>query len=1488
MRKIQSYNIKGMKQDNLVGNGNSMEFAHEIKNMRFVTTGDYTSAMWTVEKSPKHESIYWLNRDNPFTTYGTPSAIVGHAVIDNKLVVFCTNKEMTSQSGTIDVHKRDFIYVFEYKDVAGTKKFTGNLLYVGDRHSTVVSATQVETIVSDSSLDFDEEYPLETLVFYENDKIQKVYFVCGNHQPRVINITGTIYQNNNTQFDFLRAFDLDIDGSVEKLQNAGGAFTGGTIQYVCTYYNKYMQETNIIWSSDSWWPTMGERACGPEEISTDAFKITLTNLDTSHNFEYVRLYSIYTATDGTTPSVKLVGDKPIENNSVTFIDTNTTGESIDYTILYYLGGHEVIAQTMAQKSNTLFLGNIELKEKSASTIPDFGGSVSFVPGSIYRNKYAKKIPIYKSIDSSTDDNGANNSYYTYINTLNDAGSYKVKTFMSNERYWFGVQFMTDKGFWSDVKLINANSHSDSAYYNTYKPVFTSQTTNNKTDGFVEAAIARFQLTSLEVNSIMDDYGFVAARLVVAYPNNLTRRVIAKGVICPTIQNDKEAENHAPDYMSSWFMRPSAPSNTDIHAGRKSRTIDPYNRNIPWAHGDYLSYNRAANGEIQSISHNIKYDTKVVQNNAGDIFHPGVDSDDWYNLKGGDKYVVCGDVVTFNSPDIEFDESLYTLNFYNTDSSYSVFIDSIIPLHSYYSKFYVDADEPKLRLNGWKGRGFIDYAGGEKIDLNQNIKGSINLGAAAWHDADAYADILWTEKLNSDFSAWPIFPFHRNSSLNNYIIDIDGISVFEAFENNGDKIGTTDVRQTCKLKSKVFSTIRESLFNIDSSYNNPIVPYSITLFNQTGNNPVKTDEDFIYSGNVDTYAKQSEGVLDKITRDEREDDGYVYSTEIQRSGMDGPVNTMGTYPVFWNNAEDAILQPSDSIEEYHHSWVGYLGTTADVVPITYKSSPHLVLHIDRGDSIRESALEGELAYPALRLVEIRRNSLAKVNPEELTFVPCGPVEKLVHGQSCELLGLEGDSYIQRYDCLKTMPLRSDDINQIVDITSFMVETRVNLDGRYDNNRGLLDNTIITDKNFNLINKAYTQNHSLFKYHILTDDISKKLDKFSNQITWTKTKKSGEDVDTWTNITMASTADADGVCGEITKLINHKDRLLLFQEHGISMIGYNEKTALSVENGIPLEIANSGKFTGFLYYNNNIGCQNKWSINADGEHVLFIDDSRKELNVFGEPIQSLSDIHGFRSFMINNINDAHESNNKTWKPSGFYGTNNFTTFYDNTTRDVYYLNNKVCIAFNELTNTFTSFYDYENLSAIVNIDDKCIAVSNIAMPVDSELSNIIHLRGGNDYGRLINGRFSNYGMELVCDGSMQNDGSFLNIDKVFDIVELSGDIFNEDLSLPREPLNGDIFDTIAAYNGYQAYKEFSLTNSNDYYYPWKAERKFNNWRYIIPRASYYNDTTHKIETNSDRVRGRFAYVKLYRNGAMKNIEDFGSRPIIHHINISYTVK
>ena len=60
-------------------------------------------------------------------------------------------------------------------------------------------------VLFDGNLNFSRSSKIQTLPFYENENIQKVYWIDGVNQPRVINIADESYKAyNSTMFDFVK------------------------------------------------------------------------------------------------------------------------------------------------------------------------------------------------------------------------------------------------------------------------------------------------------------------------------------------------------------------------------------------------------------------------------------------------------------------------------------------------------------------------------------------------------------------------------------------------------------------------------------------------------------------------------------------------------------------------------------------------------------------------------------------------------------------------------------------------------------------------------------------------------------------------------------------------------------------------------------------------------------------------------------------------------------------------------------------------------------------------------------------------------------------------------------------------------------------------------------------------------------------------------------------------------------------------------------
>lgn len=1264
----QSYQIMGMRQDNLVGTNSSNKFAHEIMNLRLNTVGDYTTAAWTTEEGTKLKPVIWdeatdqdaLDRLNTAREQGCIP--IGQAVINDQWIVFCTRPDAPDGS-------RDIIFKYWYKEE--TDDLYGTILYIG-------------------TLGFDVNHPIETLTYFENEQIQKVYWTDGLNQPRMINIVNVKMSHDlDTQFDFVQEVNLKEQVTITKDTSGAGLFPPCTVKYAITYYQKYGQETNVVYDSPLYYPIKGDRACGPDELSGDSFNIKVTGLDLDHGFDYIRLYSIVRTTEDATPIVRIVADKPLvdlpeENGEkyVLFVDTNTTGEIVDPTVLQYVGGKVITAETFSQKDNTLFLGNITLKTQSAKGVLSEPvapiSSITFLD--LLRDRGTDpNSPVVKfalNPDGETpkkvlglrvNADGNDYSTYQYTNQMNESdiwnqgvykkyngNSQKIKIFKYREWYRFGIQFQDIYGVWSDVIFLDDSQNLETPLTDEGNPL-------------CQMPIAYYTLKATIREHLVEN-NYVKARLVCCFENNADREILAQGAICPTVYNNMYRKSHTPDVMSSWFFRPN------------DRSFGP--NWIPWGHNALLTEQGFSNSEIQCID--------------------ASDPDDNCQFK------VDKTILTLHSPEIEFDESIRTLDLRGVNIS----IVGTVPIQSYASKYYVDASSPMLTLAGRRGQGFIDgLYSTPLIKYNPSTSEPALVGSHAiycgayWDDRDVY---YWDHARGWGHRMYPLYPFQRAGSLNNYLMDAD-LSVSTYSE---DKQGDIDfhLTQTAKLNSKVFASILYS--GVGKYYNNltQLNPASFEIFDSTEPIPSKIQNSsggsLIYYGNVNMIAPLPEDDNPKQHKEDAHDD-------------DKAVTLFGKYKIrvlksegSWNN-----MSPLPSIPTRYWSQGdagddknGEGGLSSDPVPITFKSTPHGVFYTDRMLTIEDLSSSDYLSpncirVPYLWLVEVSRatketNRFGGPSSINNVYLPCGPTVDLrkegnISYTDLILYGYEGDHYYMRYDCLKTYPFTTSDTNQIVEVLSFMCETRINLDGRYDKNRGLLDNTTISTTNFNYINKSYTQSNNFFTFTTL-DDLSASLDRFPNQITWTKTKTSGEDVDAWTNITLASVADAEGNIGQITRIVNLNDSLYLFQDHGVARIGYNEKTALSVENGVPLEIANSGKYTGLNYMSKEVGCQNKWSISATKNGVFFIDDARQELMTLSENLQSLSSMHGFDAFLIQQLPDSEHF--KPWTP---LDQTNFVTYYDRLGNDVFYINKDYCLAWNEQTKTFTSFYSYNGVPYMANI-------------------------------------------------------------------------------------------------------------------------------------------------------------------------------------------
>ena len=1407
MQKKAVFKTKGMQRD-LSASAFNSEYAYENKNIRITATDDNTLLSIVNEKGNK-EIVFCkydndsIIEDSNLKIQGTP---IGRANINEYLVLF-----------THDNILGDFIY---YIKIVGDK-FILQELYNGN-------------------LSFSTLHPIETLASYENNEVIKVYWVDGENQPRVINIVAPeeVRNNwNNKSFDFIQELQLNETLEVEK-QHTSGSFSSGVIQYAFNYYNKNGQETNIVEVSPINYVSYEDRGVSAEEVISNSFKVTINNPDT--NFDYLRLYSIHRTSLDATPLVKVVTDLKINKGTLEYIDTGITGEIIDPVELLYKGGEYIIPSTLAQKDGTLFLGNIKIK-KSVNSI-----SESLLKTWREQELTEEGLPMFawqnnRKVVSTVEEL---TGYYPYKAYLNNGDS---TSFKSKETYRLGIQFQDKSGKWSEpVK------------YNDLAPSVAPKMVGTNYYG-VTAGLR----LSKDINDWALSNGYVKVRPVIVFPQEGEREIVAQGILCPTVFNAKERQEGSCFSQSSWFLRPnvnraitfnvSKDIDDDYLSNNRTNTDHYIPEKGSWAefrHYRSLPPSSERNAEIQISEVGYLKKGNDVWNNSFGYFsnlNSNVTSSEYISECAKffpDSYYVDQSILTFHSPEIELEKVT------NISGVKARIVGNII--------FNANAGDIDIQLeNSPKDVNsvFFDASFFKGIQFQNTYNSARSLISGYF-----YFD---TDEQTGDYTGHLVYPWQSKSTLNS-------------------SLAYTDRNKYGVLKQKKLSNLKYSLeteyfdYSVSLNSNNHLFSGENLLIPPPKNIHFLDNIDIIkYNGIVDTivspYIPSSDYEFYRINNT---DDFDLYSKY-----------SIGREKYLILDALDVGYNRRDLFNANGVSYKGLDGIyTKDPVSIKYKSTNHAVIVLDY---ISTESLPKQVALPSynnikdldnrvrygygnhsfsgisyvdipkkeysnayLYLAELYRevpNKFGGDNTSSNLWYPAGKSEKLILGRETIIEFTQGDTFFARFDSLKTYPYTLQDTNSIVEIGSFMVETRINLDARYDRNRGKKSNLVMTPTNFNLFNEVYNQRDTFFNYRI-KDEKYGDITYFPNLITYTKTKTAGELVDTWTNITLASTLDLDGDRGEVTALRRLNNNIIAFQNTGISQILYNENVQIASTEGVPIEIANSGKVTGKRYISDKIGCTNKWSICETPSGLYFVDDVTKGIYLFNGQLNNISDKLGFNSWI-----NKH-SNLSVWNPEKF---SNFITYYDKVNGDVLFVNKDECLAFSEALGQFTSFYSYEEMYFFTNLQGKGISFKD----KNGSGKYFAWLHNEGDYNKYF-GEYKPFYTTLIVNPNMTSD-------KIFNNIEFRSDSWGwvkEEEEYKWKLLN-TTFDTLEVWNEYQSGEATLIDRNNK---PSNLKRKFRIWRANIPRDK---------SNGRDRMRNPWLYLKLSMNNENTN------ETILHDIIVDY---
>ena len=1400
-----------------------------------------------------------------------------------------------------------------------------------------VNNNYTSTILYEGFLGLSPHNPIEAIGVYENELVQKVYWIDGVNQPRVINIVKENPNYSSTFFDFVQTLKLKEEVSVSQLYGEG-MFSPGTIQYALTYYNKYGQESNIFYTTPLNYISLSDRGGSPEEKVSNSFKIEIESVDT--NFDYLRIYSIHRTSIDAVPTVKRVIDLSIDREemehagdwSMSYVDTGTTGDIVDPTLLLYIGGKEIVASSMCAKDGTLFLGNIELKEDSNWL--DIKQKVQSEIGTEEWDFIMSRANSYKP---------GNGEYYSYETNLNNSG------FKTGETYRRGVQFQYKTGTWSEPVFLGDD------VLNPYYPYSSSSASIWNS--------CRVKLRSSLV-SYLKSKGYVKARSCVVFPSALDRTIICQGVLCPTVYSVGARSSNSPYAMSSWFFRPQVDSaqinnNSNVYKGASIQYI--HNRPL------YNGPNRGA--EIQAT----RYDTSITK--IDDITSAETQSGYFF---------VDANLVTFHSPDIEFDTSIQNLVL---DDSLELKVLGDVQLGASIGDIDIQTSSPVIYADA---SGFTHRLIGHQIgDSNSSgINGGLVSGLF-------YQDGL--VKDNGDKGGNPtyhlIYPWHRSGSLNNSAKPTDSTKTRSSVLSKKkisnlkffDKFTAAENDITYSIGTpQLFMSNEMSIVKVWVDYLGKSVPYygnldTIVTASSSGYYLYTSTS---FSGNIEDIpegdsitVKSSDPVrikykstphlvfsLKSTTENGIEiipgKTGYTINGESYKipswdnTGSWSNSATEKEYPelTLISNSEYAPVVSNSQVGGYAYmpNMVGYpraflkamyVGTSSSntgwshsaakddlelkegtIFKVVgngsrcmlkggeYISGPDIyhwyngptkyfklvnvrVSSNDKaitGDLVEVSVVEKESASksgaftiaqkvlnsnnsdrfePFLVLAELRRKNVTNrfggdsdSAKKSNLWVPAGDPISLDASDEEGYVGVDfkyGDTWYSRYDCLKTYPFTQEDENSVVEIGSFMCETRVNIDGRYDRNRGQISNLNMSPNNFNLINEVYSQKNNFFNYRIYDNEYYKNS-KFANQITWSLEKTAASDTDPWTNITLANTLDMNGEKGNVTSLMSWNEYLLCFQERALNQILFNSRVQIPTTDGVPIEISNSYKVDGSRLLSSNIGCSNKWTAIATTTGIYFLDSNTDSIYVFNGQLTNLSEDRGMDWWVRQNHTD------KIWASMDYSkGLNGIRTFYDNKYGDIYFtpgpvydINQPDALCYSEQLGQFTSLMSYGGTQAMFNFADGFYSLRH-------DSNGNLNLYQNNV------GKYNNfYGTIKGWDFSfISNENPTLT--KIFDTIDLRTDHY--EINETEELLNSCPINFIKVDNEYQHTDKVMLDSKN-------MRKKFRVWRGIIPR----NKGTRQ------RIRNPWSMVTLgWTPINTEQSSNNTNKAVVHDVSVKYTV-
>ncbi|MGK2864915.1 MAG: hypothetical protein ACSLE0_23485 [Chitinophagaceae bacterium] len=256
---------------------------------------------------------------------------------------------------------------------------------------------------------FSTDNPIQAVFNFENENIQKVYWVDGYHQIRYLNLTHNQITNNIPLID-VPLNTIDFVGNVYFSQPivtdiiAGGSHTSGMIQYAYNLYRLNGSQTKLSPLSEivplDKGPNLGGGAL--DEIMAATPVVTINNIDQAYT--NIKVYAVKYTSLNEIPSIYLIKERELTGSTIVVYDDGSTIESVSLDEFLFLGSEPSVPKHIEAKDSRLFLANIQ---ENAFELPEeldmraYSFNISSATTKVWRDPVVNNGTLVTGVNSVT-------------------------------------------------------------------------------------------------------------------------------------------------------------------------------------------------------------------------------------------------------------------------------------------------------------------------------------------------------------------------------------------------------------------------------------------------------------------------------------------------------------------------------------------------------------------------------------------------------------------------------------------------------------------------------------------------------------------------------------------------------------------------------------------------------------------------------------------------------------------------------------------------------------------------------------------------------------------------------------------------------------------------------------------------------------------------------------------------------------------------------